>query len=175
MVIRGNAEFRRFWQKIVMFGGLALACAVCVVFSAANISAAPYARAGAALQSWGVQPLIQAGYEPRPYSDRPVYARRWEPEAEPYLHEERTVIHAKPDCVEEPHAVHTYAVHEPAVRDPILRDRPAETYEEPCGIRCWYKRLRAGYCGRGCDYYRFRMTQFPSGRLDSDRVRVACR
>jgi hypothetical protein len=26
-----------------------------------------------------------------------------------------------------------------------------------CGIRCWYWRLRYGYCGPGCDYYRFRL------------------
>jgi hypothetical protein len=26
-----------------------------------------------------------------------------------------------------------------------------------CGIRCWYWRLRYGYCGPGCDYYRYRL------------------
>jgi hypothetical protein len=24
-----------------------------------------------------------------------------------------------------------------------------------CGIRCWYWRLRHGYCGPGCEYYRY--------------------
>lgn len=26
-----------------------------------------------------------------------------------------------------------------------------------CGIRCWYWRLRYGYCGPGCEYYRYRL------------------
>jgi len=26
-----------------------------------------------------------------------------------------------------------------------------------CGIRCWYWRLRQGYCGPGCDYYSYRL------------------
>ncbi len=52
---------------------------------------------------------------------------------------------------------------------------PRETYDEPCGVKCWYWRLRAGYCGRGCDYYRFRMTQFREGPLGPHRVHVACR
>jgi hypothetical protein len=49
-------------------------------------------------------------------------------------------------------------------------------YDEWCGIRCWYHRLRAGYCGRGCDYYRFRMFEFPEGPLSRYHgARVACR
>jgi hypothetical protein len=175
MVIRDNAEFRRFWQKIVNSRTLALACGICALLSAATASAAPHLQPGDVLRSWSAQPLVAAGYERGPHAERLVYARRWEPEPEPYLHEERTIIHAKPDCVQEPHAVHTYAVHEPAIHDSGLPERPAVTYDEPCGIRCWYQRLRAGYCGRGCDYYRFRMTQFPEGRLGTDRVRVACR
>jgi hypothetical protein len=31
---------------------------------------------------------------------------------------------------------------------------------DACGIRCWYWRLRHGYCGPGCAYYRFRMYHF---------------
>jgi hypothetical protein len=26
-----------------------------------------------------------------------------------------------------------------------------------CGVRCWYKRLTSGYCGRGCEYYLYRI------------------
>ncbi len=40
---------------------------------------------------------------------------------------------------------------------------PDRRYE--CGVRCWYKRLTTGYCGRGCDYYRFR----------TGKKRLACR
>jgi hypothetical protein len=28
-----------------------------------------------------------------------------------------------------------------------------------CGIRCWYWRLRYGYCGPGCEYYRYRLNR----------------
>jgi hypothetical protein len=48
--------------------------------------------------------------------------------------------------------------------------------ERSCGIRCWYRRIREGYCGRGCDYYLFRLRHFPSGRFgDHTDRRVACR
>lgn len=32
-----------------------------------------------------------------------------------------------------------------------------------CGIRCWYWRLRHGYCGPGCNYYRYRMHHYEKG------------
>jgi hypothetical protein len=88
----------------------------------------------------------------------------------PYVVEEHV---EKPDCVQERYAAHTEVV----IERPVIREtyRSVETYDEPCGVRCWYKRLRAGYCGRGCDYYRFRMTQFPEGRLRHRRTQVACR
>lgn len=38
-----------------------------------------------------------------------------------------------------------------------------------CGIRCWYWRLRHGYCGPGCDYYRYRMHHY-----GKDRSQYAC-
>jgi hypothetical protein len=184
MMVRGNAGFRRFRQKIEHVFRQALISAVCAAcLSAASAAAAPYAQPGQAYQSgheWAAQPLIRAGlcpdgqpcppgYEPSPYADPPVYARNWKPEPAPYPYE-GPAPHAKPDCPEE-----RYAVHGPVVaHEPRALRRSKETYEEPCGIRCWYARLRAGYCGRGCDYYRFRMTQFPEGRL-GDRVHVACR
>ena len=182
MVIRDNAEIRRFWRKIANAGRQALALMVCAVsLSAGGAFAAPYAQPGEAFRSWdewAARPVIKAGlcgdgvepcpaYEPRPYA-RPAHARRWEPE--PYIHDDRRVIIEKPDCAEEPHLVQTHVV-----RETVLPHPPAELDDDVCGIKCWYKRLRAGYCGRGCDYYRFRMTQFPEGRLDTDRVRVACR
>lgn len=39
------------------------------------------------------------------------------------------------------------------------------SYDTACGIRCWYWRLREGYCGRGCDYYQFRAYDYPYGQL----------
>lgn len=39
------------------------------------------------------------------------------------------------------------------------------SFDTSCGIRCWYWRLRKGYCGRGCDYYQFRAYDYPYGQL----------
>lgn len=179
-MIRDNSEIHRIWQKIARSAGQALvwmACAVC--FSAGSALAAPHAQPGPAFKSWlawTARPVIRAGlcaedgepcaYRPGPYAGRPVQARRREPEPHVY---EPAAGDPRPDCAERP-VVQTHAV-----RETITHERSPETYEEPCGVKCWYARLRAGYCGRGCDYYRFRMTQFPEGRLDSDRVQVACR
>lgn len=33
------------------------------------------------------------------------------------------------------------------------RTRRVESY---CGSLCWYRRLKSGYCGHGCDYYQYR-------------------
>ena len=185
MVIRDNVQISRLWRKMTHSGARAFAWVFCAAWlSVGGLTAAPYAQPGQAIQSgheWAVRPVIMAGLcgddaepcpasESRPYVTRPAHAPRWEPEPAPYAYEGRTVIHAKPDCVEERPIVRTRIVQET-----VAPERSPETYEEPCGIRCWYKRLRAGYCGRGCDYYRFRMTQFPEGRLGADRVRVACR
>jgi len=184
MVIRRIAEIGRVGGKITHYGRQVLAWTVCALaLGAGGAVAAPYAQPGQALQSgheWAMQPLVRAGLcgqddGPCPEYERPriahtVHTRRWEPEPEPPVYEERTIIQRAPDCVEDRVAVRTHVVHETTA--PL---RSPETFDEPCGIRCWYKRLRAGYCGRGCDYYRFRMTQFPGGRLGSDRIQVACR
>ena len=175
MVVRDNSGIRRFWQKFAHSGMRALVCMVwAICFGAGSAQAAPYATPGPAFQSWHewvARPVIRAGYEPGPYAARPVHARRWEPEPVPYAHEP-AVSHAKPDCVEEHPVVRAHA---DAVHETAAIDRSPETYDEPCGVKCWYWRLRAGYCGRGCDYYRFRMTQFREGPLGPHRVHVACR
>lgn len=65
-----------------------------------------------------------------------------------------------------------------AARDHYGRVPPPRDYYDykDCGVRCWYRRLRRGYCGRGCDYYRFRLKEFPEGKFDSHRRRrLACR
>jgi hypothetical protein len=184
MMIRDKAEIFRFWLRIAKSGGQALVWIVCALsWNAGDAIAAPQAPPGLAFpswQAWAEQPVIRAGlceedgepcpaYEHSPYAARRAHARRWEPAPEPYI-EEPTVVDPKPDCVEERYAAHTYIA-----SGPTLLPRSEKVYDEPCGIKCWYDRLRAGYCGRGCDYYRFRMTEFPEGRLGGDRVRVACR
>jgi hypothetical protein len=183
MMIRGKVQFFRFWHDVARVGSSALFCALCALAcSAGGAIAVPYAQPGLgvpSLQSDAARPVIRAGlcgegrdpcpaYEPSPYAAAPDRARRWQPAPEPYP-VEHTVVEAKPDCAEARYAAHPYTAY-----DASIFHRPRVTYEEPCGIKCWYQRLRAGYCGRGCDYYRFRMTQFPEGRL-GDEVQVACR
>lgn len=172
MVIRDNSGIRCFRRRVANSARQAIVWVICAMcLSAGSALAAPYAQPGQAFHSWhewAAWPVMRAGYEPSPYAARPVHARRWEPEPAPYTYEP-AVSHAKPDCAEEHPVVQTNAVQETGVH------RSPETYEEPCGVRCWYARLRAGYCGRGCDYYRFRMTRFPEGPLGQERVHVACR
>lgn len=35
--------------------------------------------------------------------------------------------------------------------------------DQNCGVMCWYKRVRAGYCGHGCDVYRERVSFYGNG------------
>ena len=162
-----------------------LVLAVCIASLCGGAArAAPYTQAGLAPQfwsEWAARPLILAsgcpddgapcpGYEPRQYAPEPIHARHWEPEPPPYVREERPVARVNPDCVEE-----RYAARSHFVREARVPRNPDDVYEEPCGIKCWYKRLRRGYCGRGCDYYRFRMNEFREGKLGRDEVRVVCR
>jgi hypothetical protein len=48
----------------------------------------------------------------------------------------------------------------PCEGEEIVRGRRGTLDADSCGIRCWYWRLRHGYCGPGCAYYRFRMYHF---------------
>ncbi len=74
-----------------------------------------------------------------------------------------------------PYKAYAYARPEPEGQRP-RRSRYEEEYDNSCGVRCWYRKLRHGYCGQGCDYYRFRLKDFPEGSLgDYRRRRVACR
>ena len=57
-------------------------------------------------------------------------------------------------------------------------DRPPPSYfpsyrppQEECGIRCTYGRLRNGFCGPGCDWYRFRMYEYRQGNYPPRRCR----
>jgi hypothetical protein len=180
MMIRNDTVLCRFSQTVARAAKLMLAGLICVVgLNSPSASAEPYAQFGPARQArddWAARPFVRVngcdqgepcgGYDPGPY----VHARQWEPEPAPYVHEERPVVRIQPDCEEERYAE----------RARVVRQRPrerhsGEVYEEACGIKCWYNRLHAGYCGRGCDYYRFRMTEFREGKLGRDNVRVVCR
>jgi hypothetical protein len=183
MMIRNKVGICRFWRGVAGSARQVLCWMLCVLsLSAGAAWAAPQATPGLAVSSWQVlaaRPVISAGfceddggpcpaYDPGPYAAQPHRARRWEPAPEPSV-EERTIVHAKPDCVEEHYAAHPYAGGRPTVPP-----HSEEVYDESCGVKCWYRKLRDGYCGRGCDYYRFRMTEFREGRLGGG-VHVACR
>jgi hypothetical protein len=183
MVIRDKVGICRFWRGVAGPVRQVLGWMLCVLaLNAGAALAAPQAAPGLSLSAWqsfAAGPVISAGfceedggpcpaYEPEPYAAQHVNARRWEPAPEPYV-EERTIVHARPDCVEERYAAHPYAEGRPTVPH-----SSEEVYDESCGVKCWYRKLRDGYCGRGCDYYRFRMMQFREGRLGGG-VHVACR
>lgn len=49
-------------------------------------------------------------------------------------------------------------------RQIVTRGKRAAQDADSCGIRCWYWRLRHGYCGPGCEYYRYRLQDYGRGR-----------
>jgi hypothetical protein len=181
MVIRDNAEIYWVWRKRANADARLLWMVFAAFLNIGAAQALPVAQPGQGAQSaqdGAAHGVIRTGFcpedEPCPVQDPafypPRHVRRSDPEPGPYRRQEPDIVRATPDCAEERYAVQTHVTHEAA--EPR---RSAEPYDEPCGVKCWYHRLRAGYCGRGCDYYRFRMTQFPEGRLGDDQLRLACR
>lgn len=61
-----------------------------------------------------------------------------------------------------------------ACEDKIVPGRRGTPDADACGVRCWYWRLRHGYCGPGCDYYRYRMHEYPAGKPGHHDSRYAC-
>jgi len=57
--------------------------------------------------------------------------------------------HIVTECDDDYEVVEVLPVPEPYYYDPYRHS--------PCGVRCWYKRLTSGYCGRGCEYYLYRI------------------
>ena len=62
-------------------------------------------------------------------------------------------VHSEPhivtECEEGYEIVEVHPLPTPYHYDPYRRD--------PCGVRCWYRRLTSGYCGHGCEYYLYRI------------------
>ncbi len=52
----------------------------------------------------------------------------------------------------------------PCEDEKVVHGRRASPDADACGIRCWYWRLRHGYCGPGCAYYKYRFYSFPEGK-----------
>ncbi len=113
-------------------------------------------------------------YEPEPQYAPPIGAGHWSQPQEP---ESNRASNAEP-CEEKKYAAHVFEPY-PA-RGSHYRKVAKPVYEEElkdwCGVRCWFRRLRSGYCGRGCDYYLFRLNAFPEGKLSvHHRRKLACR
>jgi hypothetical protein len=75
-----------------------------------------------------VEPCAETRYAERGYDPIAREIERLEPAPPPG------------SCEEEPH---------------IERRRVVPDSSGLCGIRCWYWRLRHGYCGPGCEWYRY--------------------
>jgi hypothetical protein len=178
-MIRDKAQL---FRRLARFGALLVisaACAVC--WNAGEAWAAPYAQHGRAVpdwRAWSASPVMPVGLcdqdgEPCPGyrhpAARPAYAGRWDPAPERYVDERPPSPPPPPDCAQDPYVAQGYTV------APVAPPPAVDQYGELCGVKCWYNRLREGYCGRGCDYYRFRMTRFPEGPLYQGGVRVTCR
>jgi hypothetical protein len=72
-----------------------------------------------------------------------------------YARPERHERHVETECEEEYEVVEVLPIPEPYHYD------PHRGYS--CGVRCWYKRLTSGYCGRGCEYYLYRIGRSRGG------------
>jgi hypothetical protein len=97
------------------------------------------------------------------------HVSRWDPAPGPYDHAEP--VEELPPCDDERYASRAYDKHALPPREHYDR-----RYDATCGIACWFARLRAGYCGRGCDYYHYRFYEYPEGKLyGHGRRRLACR
>lgn len=145
-------------------------CATAIQISAANALTGPVSVSGleTAAQSGPTVPRAAAYCDREPCPDD-------EPPSRPY----KVGPPVEVPCEETPlPRVYTYRADPPGgyverrgyVEEEVARD------ERFCGVRCWYQRIREGHCGRGCDYYMFRLRHFPSGRFgDHGHRRVACR
>ncbi|HEY7646495.1 MAG TPA: hypothetical protein VH858_15755 [Hyphomicrobiales bacterium] len=186
-MIRSPAAFRAIFIKSAVAGGLALLVVAAVAAAQPGAALAlPGAVPAAALERTaeagaglpvirtagcrdGGSPCLDDG--PPPYEPPRGRVSRWEPAPERHGGPYEPAVQEEP-CLEDRRPSRNYVYHAPA--PPPLRGY--EGYEERwCGVRCWYRRLREGYCGRGCDYYRFRLTEFPEGKLSNYRRRYACK
>lgn len=87
------------------------------------------------------EPPVQYHARNDTYDDR--YDKGW------YARPERNRAHTVTECEEGYEIVEVYPVPEPYHSEPYRNER--------CGVRCWYRRLTSGYCGRGCEYYLYRL------------------
>jgi hypothetical protein len=81
-------------------------------------------------------------HEPEIREEDSHYDKGW------YTRPERRDRYVETECEGDYEIVEVLPVPEPYDYDPYRG--------YGCGVRCWYKRLTSGYCGRGCEYYLYR-------------------
>jgi hypothetical protein len=166
------ARIRAAAARLMLAGLLAVSSAAAAFafqgasgLSEPNYRGAPLVRAGLCPQGEPCKVHQEPSYEP--HKGRP---RDWRPAAHGVAYEtEPPTVYIEEECAEERPRARRYVAHPPPVYE-------GPGWHEYCGIRCWYRRLREGYCGRGCEYYFFRLTEFPEGKLSRYRQRrAACK
>jgi hypothetical protein len=168
MVRHSRIPLRRIASAHRQFGWLFL-LAFCTAFiQSGTAHALTAARLGGAISVAGLPVTPVSGCRGGHDCAADPAEHRWEPEARPI-----------PDvpCERAEYRPRVYAYAYRTEPEPVIRERTfiEEGDDEYCGVRCWYRRIRQGHCGRGCDYYQFRLNHFPSGRFYADRpVRVVC-
>lgn len=115
-------------------------------------------------------------YEPEPQYALPARKNDVHAARQP-RHYEPAADETLPPCEEKQYAAYGVQRYEP---QPYVSPEPQgpiyHDVKEWCGIGCWYRRLTSGYCGRGCDYYLYRLNKFPEGALPKyNHKKVACR
>jgi hypothetical protein len=163
------SRVRRHWRLVVL-----TLCALVIQTGAANaLTAAPAIPALRIIEAAGPVAAQRVAYCER---GRPCAEEEDDAPSRPYKVGPPIEVPCEAEQRPLPR-VYTYRADPPggyverrAYEDEVVRE---ESY---CGVRCWYRRIREGHCGRGCDYYMFRLRHFPSGRFvaGSDQ-RVVCR
>jgi hypothetical protein len=179
-------------QSVFAWRGVCLVLAACLaMIEAGQAHAVTHGSVNAAFSHAQTgQDLIRVGvcsdgsygcsdHPRRPAPPPDGHVSRWEPypgpPVEPYYttdeYELPPHIEPLPPCEPVEYASHGY------VRDALPPREPYIGYDEDyCGVRCWYRRLKAGYCGRGCDYYNYRLHAYQPGSLRRyGPNRFACR
>lgn len=147
---RGSAIFQvaaGFWFSVLL--------SICHITDVSAMTpAAPNAILSAKAQNGAV--LTPAGYCGDGYEcgEERVEKRREHVIVEEEIHEHKG-WYARPERYVETECEKNYEIVEVLPEPEPYHYDPYRGYA--CGVRCWYKRLTSGYCGRGCEYYLYRI------------------
>jgi hypothetical protein len=142
----------------LLFALVSLAAVIVMDAAATSLSAAPIAKAASSLPSAQPSHLTKAQYGcgwDYPCPPRPSYGRRSYRTPQVYIENNYGTVNV-------------YQTPRRSYRGPSRRwwrdryDEDRRRYNrcdgdgcrESCGLVCWYRRIRDGYCGHGCQTYR---------------------